>query len=49
MNRGKYENMLLAAGYKQESINQMVFLYQKDEPFLSREEVCEAEIEAWSY
>jgi hypothetical protein len=49
MNKGKYENMLLAAGYKQESINQMIHLYKKSDPDLSREEVCEAEIEAWSY
>ncbi len=49
MGKGKYENMLLAAGYKQESINQMIHLCKKDDPNLSREDVCEAEVEAWSY
>jgi hypothetical protein len=49
MNKGKYENILLAAGYTQEFINQMIFEYQNDDPNSSREDVCEAEIESWSY
>jgi hypothetical protein len=48
MNKGKYETMLLKAGYEQRTIDAMVKNIQCKEPDLSREEVCEAEVEAWS-
>ena len=47
-NKGKYENMLLAAGYKQCVIDEMVIEQLKEEPYLKREDICEAEVEAWS-
>jgi hypothetical protein len=49
MNRGKFENMLLAAGYKPNVINEMVADIQRSEPDLSREDVCESEVQSWSY
>ncbi|WP_374187458.1 hypothetical protein ACEPPU_24220 [Priestia aryabhattai] len=49
MNRGKFENMLLAAGYKPSVINEMVADIQRSEPDLTREEVCESEVQSWSY
>ena len=49
MNKGKFENMLLAAGYKPSVINEMVVNIQSSEPDLSREEICESEVQSWSY
>jgi len=47
-NKGKYENMLLAAGYKQSVIDEIVTTQLKEESYLTREDICEAEVEAWS-
>lgn len=46
--KGEFENMLLAAGYKQEMIDEMVIEQLKEESYLTREDICEAEVEAWS-